>query len=105
MQCDVPLSVKDANTSISSMLRGSVCHTYSIYDDLYATAYTPFICCGDQGQSISQLARTWNPDSGDASVATTTYPESPKSSGASGSAFAIDSKVLIGLLLIIAMVR
>ncbi|KAI1073181.1 hypothetical protein LB507_010829 [Fusarium sp. FIESC RH6] len=39
--------------------RGSLCVTYSIFDDLDATTFTPFLGCGDRGATNLELARTW----------------------------------------------
>ncbi|KAJ4111448.1 hypothetical protein NW768_011801 [Fusarium equiseti] len=39
--------------------RGSICVTYSIFDDLDATTFTPFLGCGDRGATNLELARTW----------------------------------------------
>ncbi|KAF5234539.1 hypothetical protein FAUST_7519 [Fusarium austroamericanum] len=38
--------------------RGSICVTYSIFDDLDATKFTPFLGCGDRATNL-ELARTW----------------------------------------------
>ncbi|KAH7174214.1 uncharacterized protein B0J16DRAFT_403799 [Fusarium flagelliforme] len=39
--------------------RGSICVTYSIFDDLDAATFTPFLGCGDRGTTNLELARTW----------------------------------------------
>ena len=43
----------------SSTKRGSLCVTYSIFDDLDATTFTPFLGCGDRRATNLELARTW----------------------------------------------
>jgi hypothetical protein len=43
----------------SSTKRGAICVTYSIFDDLDATTFTPFLGCGDRGATKLELARTW----------------------------------------------
>ncbi|KAL5615729.1 hypothetical protein FOBRF1_004477 [Fusarium oxysporum] len=53
--------------------RGSICVTYSIFDDLDATSFTPFLGCGDPGATNLELARTWT---GSADNQATKPPES-----------------------------
>ncbi|KAH7219727.1 hypothetical protein DER44DRAFT_879588 [Fusarium oxysporum] len=53
--------------------RGSICVTYSIFDDLDATSFTPFLGCGDAGATNLELARTWT---GSADNQATKPPES-----------------------------
>lgn len=52
-------AVENTDVSCSSTKRGSICVTYSIFDDLDATTFTPFLGCGDQGATNLELARTW----------------------------------------------
>ncbi|KAM0075301.1 hypothetical protein ACKRZS_012646 [Fusarium odoratissimum] len=53
--------------------RGSICVTYSVFDDLDATSFTPFLGCGDPGATNLELARTWT---GSADNQATKPPES-----------------------------
>ena len=49
----------EANISHYSTKKGSLCVTYSIFEDLGATTYSPFLGCGDRGAKNFQLVRTW----------------------------------------------
>ncbi|KAM5361390.1 hypothetical protein ACJA88_014483 [Fusarium oxysporum] len=104
---------------------GSVCVTYSIFDDLDATTFTPFLGCGDQGTTNLELARTWTsssdaeatkPPQSSSDASLTTDSSEMQSSGTAGAQPTKDNagymqgptayfQTFIGLLLVRVLIR